>query len=199
MRRSGTAARLTSAPGILFYRAAALHEVGLFDEQLGYGYDNDMSYRLQSAGYRLGVLPRRRSTHRWRESFWGYCVQHGFGYGRLDIVARHFGRITGDTVSPLQMMLHPVVMGIAIVASIAAMVMARSGGPAWQMALVRVARRRAHGRTGDRGGARGPAVSPRDAASVSSFTWLATSPGSPRPPPGPRGGCRDVLYIRRTA
>ena len=119
------------------YRAAALHEVGLFDEQLGYGYDNDMSYRLQSAGYRLVFCRDGRSTHRWRESFWGYCVQqYGFGYGRLDIVARHFGRITGDTVSPLQMMLHPVVMGIAIVASIAAMVMVRSGGPAWQMALV---------------------------------------------------------------
>ena len=31
----------------------ALHRVGLFDEQLGYGYDNDMSYRLRAAGHRL--------------------------------------------------------------------------------------------------------------------------------------------------
>ena len=40
------------------YNAAALHQVGLFDERLGYGYDNDMSYRLRAAGYRLAHLPR---------------------------------------------------------------------------------------------------------------------------------------------
>jgi glycosyltransferase involved in cell wall biosynthesis len=35
------------------YRAEALRRVGLFDEELGYGYDNDISYRLKGAGYRL--------------------------------------------------------------------------------------------------------------------------------------------------
>ena len=35
------------------YRKAALVDVGLFDETLGYGYDNDMSYRLARVGYRL--------------------------------------------------------------------------------------------------------------------------------------------------
>ena len=41
------------------YRAAALHAVGLFDDSLGYGYDNDLSYRLQAAGLSADVLPRR--------------------------------------------------------------------------------------------------------------------------------------------
>ena len=112
------------------YRASALHRVGLFDEELGYGYDNDMSYRLQQAGYRLVFCRDARSTHRWRDSFWGYCVQqYGFGYGRLDIVARHLGRVTGDSVSPVRMMLHPVVMTVALLTMAAAAVMAVSGGP----------------------------------------------------------------------
>jgi hypothetical protein len=65
--------------------------------------------------------------------------QYGFGYGRLDIVARHLGRVTGDSVSPVQMMLHPVVMTIALVAAAAAVIMALSGGPAAPFALVAAA------------------------------------------------------------
>lgn len=96
------------------YRAAALHEVGLFDDSLGYGYDNDLSYRLQAAGYRLTFCRDARSRHRWREGLSGYLdQQYGFGYGRLDVVARHPERYTGDAVSPPGMMGHPLVTGAA--------------------------------------------------------------------------------------
>ena len=44
------------------YRArGARSRSGLFDEDLGYGYDNDMSYRLQAAGYRLVFCRDARS------------------------------------------------------------------------------------------------------------------------------------------
>ena len=113
------------------YRAEALHRVGLFDERLGYGYDNDMSYRLQQAGYGLVFRPAARSTHRWREGLRGYCVQqYGLGYGRLDVIARHPGRVTGDSVSPLAMMLHPVAMAGAGLALVAALILALAGKPA---------------------------------------------------------------------
>ena len=49
------------------YRAEAVRRVGGFDESLGYGYDNDMSYRLGRAGYRLAFCRQARSTHRWRQ------------------------------------------------------------------------------------------------------------------------------------
>jgi GT2 family glycosyltransferase len=49
------------------YRADALHRAGLFDERFGYGYDNDMSYRLRAAGHRLVLCREARSTHQWRE------------------------------------------------------------------------------------------------------------------------------------
>ncbi|MGE5833792.1 MAG: glycosyltransferase family 2 protein [Acidobacteriota bacterium] len=118
------------------YRTDALYRVGLFDEQLGYGYDNDMSYRLQQAGYRLVFCRDATSTHRWRDSLWGYCVQqYGFGYGRLDLVAKHRHRLAGDSVSPPQMMVHPLLMSVALLALIASAVFSVTSGPAVDAAI----------------------------------------------------------------
>jgi hypothetical protein len=97
------------------YRREALDAVGLLDETLGYGYDNDLSYRLQAAGYRLAFRAGARSYHRWRTGLAGYLEQqYGFGYGRLDVVARHPVRWSGDVVSPAMMMMHPIAMGGAL-------------------------------------------------------------------------------------
>jgi hypothetical protein len=97
------------------YRAEALRHVGYFDESLGYGYDNDMSYRLRAAGYRLLFCREAESVHLWREGFAGYLVQqYGFGYGRIDLVAKHPRRMAGDCVSPAGMMAHPILMTISL-------------------------------------------------------------------------------------
>ena len=100
------------------YRAQSLQQVGLFDESLGYGYDNDMSYRLGDAGFKLAFCPKARSVHRWRPGLWGYLVQqYGVGYGRLDLVAKHRGRrVKGDDVSGLRMILHVPLMLAALLA-----------------------------------------------------------------------------------
>ncbi len=45
--------------GNSIYRKAALVQVGLFDETLGYGYDNDMSYRLTPPAAGWPSAPRR--------------------------------------------------------------------------------------------------------------------------------------------
>ena len=82
------------------YRASALHAVGLLDETLGYGYDNDLSYRLTNAGYRLAFVRTALSVHHWREGAVAYLRQQfGLGYGRLDVVRRHPSRLRGDRVS----------------------------------------------------------------------------------------------------
>lgn len=113
------------------YRASALRAVGGFDESLGYGYDNDISYRLSDAGYRLTIRPDARSEHRWRDGWWTYMVQqYGFGYGRLDLVAKHRGRIRGDTVSPLSMMLHAPLAAAAVALGVLALLLALGGYPA---------------------------------------------------------------------
>jgi cellulose synthase/poly-beta-1,6-N-acetylglucosamine synthase-like glycosyltransferase len=102
--------------GNTVYRTSALHWIGLFDETLGYGYDNDVSYRLQEAGFRLRVERGAHSVHRWREGLAGYLrQQYGFGYGRIDVVNKHPWRLGGDCVSPAVMMWHPLVMAAAVV------------------------------------------------------------------------------------
>jgi len=114
------------------YRADALRRIGLFDEALGYGYDNDVSYRLRAAGFRLVICRTARSVHRWREGFSGYLLQqYGFGYGRLDVVAKHPLRVGGDFVAPAAMMAHPLLMSIAIAAWLAAAAVGLAGGD-WQ-------------------------------------------------------------------
>ena len=112
------------------YRLDALRRVGLFDESLGYGYDNDMSYRLRDAGCRLVFCRDAKSVHRWREGLANYCIQqYGFGYGRIDLVAKHRGRATGDSVSPLVMMAHPLAAAAAVATLTMAAVLAIVGGP----------------------------------------------------------------------
>lgn len=97
------------------YRASALHSVGLLDEGLGYGYDNDLSYRLSGAGYRLAFCHDAVSVHRWREGLAGYLRQQfGVGYGRLDVVKKHPLRIRGDDVSDTLMMAHAPLTLVAL-------------------------------------------------------------------------------------
>jgi glycosyltransferase involved in cell wall biosynthesis len=119
------------------YRADALRRVGLFDESLGYGYDNDISYRLRAAGSRLTFCRSARSTHRWREGLVGYLrQQYGFGYGRIDLVAKHPRRFSGDAVSPRLMMWHPLLMSIALAALILAPAASTMAGAGWLLTRV---------------------------------------------------------------
>ncbi len=112
------------------YRAVALRETGLFDESFGYGYDNDLSYRLIDAGYTLRFCPDARSVHRWRETVRGYLLQqYGQGYGRLDIVWKHPGWVAGDSVSPAAMMAHAPLMLVALAAGAAAVALCALGFP----------------------------------------------------------------------
>ena len=118
------------------YRASALRQVGLFDESLGYGYDNDMSYRLREAGYRLALCPDARSMHRWRDGLAGYLSQqYGFGYGRIDLVAKHPRWVGGDSVAPAAMMAHPLLMLAALVGLAFGATLKITGGPSgWPFA-----------------------------------------------------------------
>ena len=115
------------------YRADALRAVNFFDESLGYGYDNDMSYRLADAGYRLAFCPAARSVHAWREDARGYFAQqYGVGYGRLDLIAKHPERVAGDDTSGLIMITHAALMLVAL-ASLGAAAFAMLVGTAWRV------------------------------------------------------------------
>ena len=108
--------------GNTVYRKSALHHVGLFNEQLGYGYDNDLSYRLRRQEYRLVFCKEARAEHFWRDSFRGYLShQFGVGFGRLDVVKAHPRRVRGDAVSRTLMLLHaPLMLVVLACAALAA-------------------------------------------------------------------------------
>jgi GT2 family glycosyltransferase len=119
------------------YRADALRAVGLFDESFGYGYDNDMSYRLAKMGYSLRFRAEARAIHRCRESLRTYLSQqYGLGYGRLDLVAKHRRRVTGDAVSPMIMMAHAPLMLGALGAGLIAAALGMAGGRWYVPALL---------------------------------------------------------------
>ncbi len=110
------------------YLSKALLEVELFDPSFGYGYDNDMSYRLTDAGYRLVFCPEAESHHRWPSRLAPYIRhQYGVAYGRLDLIAKHRNRIGGDQVSGLDMILHAAGMTASLVAALVAVALAATG------------------------------------------------------------------------
>jgi GT2 family glycosyltransferase len=135
------------------YRRSALLEVGLFDEGLGYGYDNDVSYRLIGAGYRLAYCHDAGSIHHWREGVVDYArQQYGFGYGRLNLLARHPQRVAGDNVSGLSMMLQGPLTALTVAAGAIAVAAAVADTPwvvpasvALALAVVLIAERFAAG------------------------------------------------------
>lgn len=94
------------------YRRSALNEVGLFDPSFAYGYDNDMSYRLQNAGYKLVFRKDAICYHYWKSTLKGYVVQqYKSAYGRMQLIRKHRNRVSGDSVSGLRMILQvPLVL-----------------------------------------------------------------------------------------
>jgi hypothetical protein len=114
--------------GSTLYRREALQRVGLFDESLGYGYDNDMSYRLVAAGWQLAHCSAAVSVHRAPGGWRSYAAgQYGVGYGRLDLVHKHPRRWSGDRVSGLNMIGHAAAMLATTVSLTAAAVLAALG------------------------------------------------------------------------
>src|SRR5262249_27372073 len=65
--------------------------------------------------------------------------QYGFGYGRLDLIAKHPRRMAGDSASPLGMMLHPPLALAAVSSLLVAALLWTFGGNAEPLALVGVA------------------------------------------------------------
>jgi cellulose synthase/poly-beta-1,6-N-acetylglucosamine synthase-like glycosyltransferase len=117
------------------YRRDVILAQGGFDEQLGYGYDNDLSYRLTDAGHRLVFCREARSTHRWKETLLGYFrQQYGMGYGRIDLIWKHRKRYRGDAVSRFGMIAHAPLMLLALVLLFSTPALALAGGP-WRLPL----------------------------------------------------------------
>lgn len=88
------------------YRRVAVDKAGHFDPAFVYGYDNDMSYRLQKAGYKLVFRKDALCAHYWKADLKSYInQQYRSAYGRIQLIQRHKDKVTGDSVSGPRMIL----------------------------------------------------------------------------------------------
>lgn len=69
------------------YRKKAVKEVGLFNESMKVGYDNDISYKLKVLGYKIVLVKEAKCYHHWREDLKGYSKQqYNSAYFRLELI-----------------------------------------------------------------------------------------------------------------
>ncbi len=82
------------------YRRESVMKVGMFDEQLYYGYDVDISYKLKKEGFFILLLKNVGCKHYWKETFTGYLKQQfNVAYGRLYLINKYPQKSTGDKVA----------------------------------------------------------------------------------------------------
>lgn len=101
----------------VIYRKEALTRVGLFNTALKYGYDNDMSYRIGKAGYKLVLQKGVKVFHRWRDTFKGYFKQQlNVSYATLQVIGgEHPDMKFGDEVANVREFIHvPVTLVILL-------------------------------------------------------------------------------------
>lgn len=85
------------------YRKSVLDKVGLFDNKFIYGQDNELSYRIIEAGYKLILSKKTFCLHFWPESFKSFMKQRSHGaLGRMWLIEKHPKRWSGDKVSSLR-------------------------------------------------------------------------------------------------
>ncbi len=87
----------------VIYRKPILDKIGLFDPKFRYGQDNEVSYRILVAGYKLILSKKTFCLHFWPESFMGFMKQRMHGaLARAMLIKKYPKRLTGDKVSSLR-------------------------------------------------------------------------------------------------
>lgn len=87
----------------VIYRKSVLDEIGLFDPEFRYGQDNEVSYRIIAAGYKLILSKKTFCLHFWPESFMGFMKQRMHGaLARAMLIKKYPKRLIGDKVSSLR-------------------------------------------------------------------------------------------------
>jgi len=102
------------------YRKSVLDKIGMFDPEFRYGQDNEVSYKMIAAGYKLILSKKTFCLHFWPESFMGFMKQRMHGaLGRIMLIKKYPKRLIGDRVSSLRYFLE-LPLGIAFILSLIA-------------------------------------------------------------------------------
>jgi len=98
------------------YRREIFSRVGMFNEDLFYGYDVDMSYRVRRAGYKILLAKKTYCLHYWKESFKEYLKQlYNTGYARLRILEKFPNRKVGGKISGWRLIVQiPLTLGFLL-------------------------------------------------------------------------------------
>ncbi len=105
----------------VIFRKSILDKVGFFDPEFRYGQDNEMSYRILMAGYKLILSKKAFCLHFWPESFMGFIKQRMHGaLARVMLIKKYPKRLTGDKVSSLRYFLE-LPLGLAFLLSLIAL------------------------------------------------------------------------------
>lgn len=105
----------------VIYRKSVLDKIGLFDPEFRYGQDNEVSYRIAAAGYKLILSKKTFCLHFWPESFMGFMKQRMHGaLARVMLVKKYPKRLAGDKVSSLRYFLE-LPLGLAFLLSLIAL------------------------------------------------------------------------------
>lgn len=102
----------------VIYRKSILDKIGMFDPEFRYGQDNEVSYKIIAADYKLILSKKTSCLHFWPESFMDFMRQRMRGaLGRVMLIKKYPKRLTGDKVSSLRYFLE-LPLGLAFLLSL---------------------------------------------------------------------------------
>lgn len=105
----------------VIYRKSVLDKIGMFDPEFRYGQDNEVSYRIIAAGYKLILSKKTFCLHFWPESFMGFMKQRMHGaLARAMLIKKYPKRLIGDRISSLRYFLE-LPLGLIFLSSLIAL------------------------------------------------------------------------------
>lgn len=105
----------------VIYRKSVLDKICLFDPEFRYGQDNEVSYRIIAANYKLILSKKTFCFHFWPESFMGFMKQRMHGaLARAMLIKKYPKRLIGDKISSLRYFLE-LPLGLAFLLSLIAL------------------------------------------------------------------------------
>ena len=99
------------------YRREVFDRIGLFDESVNHGEDDEFNYRLGEAGGRILLTPRVGSIYYSRSSYWALARQYWrYGLAKARVLEKHPSRLRARHLAPSALVL--ALAGSGLLASV---------------------------------------------------------------------------------
>ncbi len=82
------------------YRRDILYKVGLFDKNILFCEDLDLSWRVCLEGYQLKYVPEAVVYHKWRDKLISFLIRHfKYGYSDYNVWLKYKGLVSKDSMN----------------------------------------------------------------------------------------------------